>query len=516
MVNHWAIPKEGVPEGRRWIRPSTLPILISVGIVIVLSLPIEVNAYQAAESIGAASQLTPAQLGFMTHIDHIIFVVLENHAYDNYFGTYCTVKSSLCPFVANGIPPGTCVPKNPAVPSAGCVKPFNFTAANWSTHDMGHFYTNSEEAWNHGSMNGFYIAERSGCTTCGIGLNPFGHYNGTTAPIYWDLAEEFSLDDNFFSSTLDYSLPNHWHIVAGQAPQVVLENATSPPPDSVTNVSRVVSTDHLYLNESNHTESVEDLLLNSSVSWKYYDFTLGQYGKAIKIALNADRTQIESYGTAYAYFNPQAAKAESYNISFAEHFVPNQQFYWDAHNGTLPDISWVIPPGQDSDHPPDNSTLAQGWLASVVDAVEASPDWNTTAMFITWDDYGGFYDHVDPPAWESQQLGFRVPLLVVSPWVDKGYVDSTMGFFESVLHLMEWRFKLGCISVLDCSAPLPLGAFDWKRPVPRTPIMFPTNESLASYPFNPKWNGPAVIPYGTYYPPTQYVVFPDGEAPDID
>jgi phospholipase C len=430
----------------------------------------------------------------MSHIDHIVLVVMENHAYDNYFGVYCQVLGKYCPAVGNGIPKGTCVPIDPANSSAGCIKPFAYTDKNWSVSGpMPHTWGPSHEAWNNGSMNGFYLAEDSG-------LNPFGYYDGATAPIYWDLAEQYGLGDDFFSSVLSYSLPNHWYLVAGQAPGESLQHTFGPrvPAPSKGN-------DSLYLYQANHVESVEDELENSSVTWRYYDTTLGNYTSAVQ-----DTTH--HIGRAYAYWNPQAAKGESYNATFSPHFVNNTQFFSDAHNGTLPNLSWVIPHEVDNDHPPQNSSLAQGWLASVVDAVEASPDWNTTALFVTWDEYGGFYDHVAPPyANGTSTVGFRVPLLVISPYAKEDYIGSQFSYFESILHLMEWRFGLGCLQPTDCSAPLPLGFFDFGA-APRAPMMFPTTTALASYPMPLQKHNSRAKGVAAFTPPSEYVDFPGNSS----
>jgi phospholipase C len=153
----------------------------------------------------------------MSRIDHIIFVVMENHAYDNEFGTCCLVKCKYCLFAANGLPASTCVPYSTSDPTGPCIRPWNFTKANWTIPDMLHNERASTTAWDDGRMDGFYAPENSG-------TRPFGHYNGTTIPVFWDLAEEYGLDDKFFSSNLSYPLPNHWHIVAGQAP--AKENVT--------------------------------------------------------------------------------------------------------------------------------------------------------------------------------------------------------------------------------------------------------------------------------------------------
>ena len=480
-------------------------VLLAVAVGVMVCVPVDHFAISPPSS--NVPGLNPNQLGFMDHIDHIVFVVMENHAYDNFFGTYCQLQSPVCPAIGNGLPGDTCVPYNPTYAYGACIRPWNFTAKNWSlATPLPHTYLASHAAWNNGLMDGFYAAE-------GSGLDPFGHYNGSTVPIYWDLAQEYELADNFYSSILSYSLPNHWHIVAGQAPQIIAGNSTIGCPTC--NGTYVAQRDRLYLSEANHTRSIEDLLLNSDVSWKYYDFTLGSYSHAIGITLNQTTGRIGWAGHAFNLLNPQAAKAESYNASFTSHFVYNTQFYGDARNGTLPSLSWLIPPRLFSDHPPQNSTLAQTWLASVVDAVEASPDWNTTALYITWDDYGGFYDHVDPPTYAGWQLGFRVPLIVVSPYTRAGAITSSFGFFESVLRLMEWRFGLGCITFLDCRAPLPIFGFDWSQ-TPRAPMMFPTDFSLASYPYSPDWNESGSLQPRSYAAPTEFTYLPNGQGPDVD
>ncbi|MCI4345408.1 MAG: hypothetical protein L3K07_01435 [Thermoplasmata archaeon] len=480
-------PRSGSAGDRRlWVG------LVCVGILILLVVPTEV--FLSSQRRGKP----PAEDAFAAHINHIVFVVLENHAYDNLFGAYCPHVGTFCSMLNDGIPPGTCVPFNVSNPLGGCVQPYPFTARNWSlTSSLPHATKPSLEAWNGGLMNGFYAAEHSG-------FDPFGYYTANTTPVYWDLAEEYGLGDAFYSSVLSYSLPNHWHIVAGQSPEVVLNNT----PGYANGSSTYFQNDRLYLNESNQTRSVEDLLLNTSVSWTYYDSYLGSYRRAIL------DTPTHT-GRAFGYWSPLAAKAESYTAIFTKHFVPNVNFYADARNGTLPNISWVIPPGQDSDHPPANSTVAQEYAASLVNAVESSPDWNSTALFLTWDDYGGFYDHLAPPmSGDHQQLGFRVPLLVVSPYAREGYIGSGFGYFESILHLMEWRFHLGCITTLDCTAPLPLEFFDFNAPA-RAPILFPSIFNATSYPLPLEPSGPgSLLP--PYYPSSAFTVFPEGQLPDVD
>jgi phospholipase C len=429
-------------------------------------------------------------------IDHILYVILENHAYDNYFGTYCTTLGPYCQSNATGLPADTCVPYSPTEPSLGCVRPWAYTAKNDTQKDLPHDWHSSLVALDNGRMDGFLPAENAG-------VAPLGHYDGTTAPIFWDMAEQYTLSDNFFSSSLSYSLPNHWHTVAAAAPAASFNHyigiRNGGPYTSV-------AIDHEYLNQANRTESIEDLLLNSTVTWKYYDFPLGAYNQALS-------DTVGNLGSAFNYWNPQAAKFESYNQTFSPHFVVQQDFYTDARDGNLPELSWVIPFWNESDHPPNNTTFAQGWLASIVNALASSPDWSSSVMFVTWDDYGGFYDHVAPPVLPNGvPLSFREPLIVISPYARENYVSHWFGYFESVLHLMEWRFHLGCLGYLDCNAPLPLDLLDFNQ-TPRAPMLFPTSVGLAQYPMPLQPTGGRFDP-SPYTPP---IIYQDAaQGPDLD
>ncbi|HTT26030.1 MAG TPA: alkaline phosphatase family protein [Thermoplasmata archaeon] len=456
----------------------------------------------AGSTSGAAPGGVPSQTTFNKAIKHIVIVMMENHAYDNYFATYCQSRGTYCSEKADGVPPGTCVTMNPAKPKAGCVTPFPLTRKNWTINEpLPHSQTSSLAAYNNGSMNGFYLAEHSS-------VYPFGYYTGTTAPILWDLAEEYGMGDQFFSATLSYSLPNHWHLVAGDSPAAV-QGATFKASQYNKAANRT-----LYLNEANATLSIEDLLAHTNVSWKWYDHPLANnYSAAIKSTTPNGPT-----GTALLLWNPMAAKAETYNGTFTKHFVSNTNFYADAASGTLPQLSYLIPPGNDSDHPPASSARAQTWISSIVNAVEDSPDWNHTALFITYDEYGGFYDHVAPPIapGTNQTLGFRVPFLVISPYAKENYISHNVCYFECLLKLVEDRFSLPCLTAYDCNAPSLLDYFHFNQ-TPRPPIPFANTTSNASYPM-PLQNGTNFNswPSAPYVPARDLVYFPYGEGPDVD
>jgi phospholipase C len=432
----------------------------AVAIVLLLASTALVWGAEAAP----ATTLTKLAL-FDQHISHVIFLMQENHAFDSLFGTYCPVMGPFCAATANGIPPGTCLPKNLSAPTGPCIAPYNFTAQQLTPKtDLPHDWNSTHLAWNNGAMNGFFPAE--------LGRpQALGHYNGSTVPVYWDIAEQYGLADDFFSSAASYSLPNHWFEVSDAAPNASYLIALHGP-----NVT--ASQQDEYLNQSNTTPAIENQLVRSNVSWTSYDFALPSYGTA---------RLHQPAAVAYDYWNPLDSRAQSYQPSVISHFESRSDFFSAASNGTLPNLSWIVPSAQDSDHPPFNITLGQNWVAKVVDAVEKSPEWNSTVLFVSWDEYGGFYDHVAPPTRDADGDGFRVPLLVISPWMRQGFIDSTPMDFGSILHLMEDRFGLKCLGARDCLARLPLEMFNFNR-APRAPIqIFPFNK--ASYPMSLQSSG---------------------------
>lgn len=431
---------------------SFLMCLAVAGIVLGIPVP---------SAVSEVSEAATFLQEFDKHIQHVVVIFMENRAYDNYFSTYCLHTNAVCNGTGNGISPGTCEPQRNY--PGGCIVPFDFTDHNLTLNGkLPHNYNNTIHSIDHGKMDGFYSAESSG-------LQPFGHYNGSTIPVYWDMAQQYALGDNIFSSVLSYSLPNHWYLMAGQAPPIAQLYGLTP------------SERHTYLNEANTTTTVADLLNRSANdSWRYYDWPLLSYSKAINIGFRQT-------GSAYNLWSPLAAKHESYTNWYTHHFVKRTDFFNDSLKN-LPKISWVIPDGKFSDHPPANVTAGESFVLNAVNAIERSKYWNSTAIFLTWDDYGGFFDHVAPPAVDPLGLSFRVPFIVISPYTPAGLVVHQFGYFESILHLIEERWNLGCITSRDCNAPLPSAFFDFTM-LRRAPVLFSLNDT---YPMTsqslPKWD----------------------------
>ena len=447
---------------------------------------------QAATAAPASTpSTTPSKLTlFGSHISHLVVLVQENHAFDSLYGTYCPTTGTYCKNVAAGIPGGLCLPKSLINSAKGCVAPYNFSAQQLSpTLDLPHNWNSTHVAYNNGAMNGFLPAEYGSAET-------MGHYNGTTAPVYWDLAEQYGLGDEFFSPIASYSLPNHWYLLGSKAPNISYQTLITSKKSNWT----VRTT---YLDQANRTGSLEDELMNSSVSWKWYDYGLPSYSSAI---------QYKPLAQAYDYWDPLAGRAWSYTASVSSHFTSRPQFFSDAANGTLPNLSWVIPIGQNSDHPQFNLTSGQDWVADIVNALEQSPEWNSTVLFVTWDEYGGVYDHVAPPTLDGYGDGFRVPLLAIGPWIRQGYIDHTQMDFDSVLHLMEKRFGLACLGSRDCSAKMPLDLFAFGRG-PRAPIQF-LPYGQASYPMMLQSSGQ--LPYYGVRQGAAPVAYQDPASPSMD
>ncbi|MCI4369428.1 MAG: hypothetical protein L3K09_07705, partial [Thermoplasmata archaeon] len=379
-------------------------------------------------------------------IQHIVIVFQSGHSYDSYFGAYCPSVGTYCSLAANGVPSGTCVPKDPTMPGGSCVSVGALNGSSLTPPALPNDWTASTLDINHGAMNGWFQGEGGNGTA-------LGYYPGGVIPGYWNLAEEYALGDHFFSSATSSQLSNHWFSVAGRSPSEAVYDAIKPSAVGKPSAGFTAQQSQ-YLNDSNRTPTIANLLSGSPVTWKYYDFPLlPTYGSALSNA--SSRPGV--FNTA----NPFAAQKASYSPTNSTHFVSSSQFPVDAAAGALPNISFVVPPANQSEAPPNGVASGLNWTIKLVRAVESSPDWASTALFLTWDNFGGFYDHVAPPMVDSVGLSIRVPLIVVSPYARLNYVDHSQDSFESILHFIEWRYQLPSLSTRDASASLPLSYFDF-------------------------------------------------------
>ncbi len=374
-------------------------------------------------------------------IKNVIIIFQENHAFDNYFGTFPG---------AFGFEANTCEPVNPAAPNAGCVRPWR--TLNASQPQMAHAWKSSQAAFDNGSFAGF-ISSANGSRL------PMSYYDYATIPYYWDYAKRYVLLDHLFSSALTYSTANHWYEVAANAPEVSIKadgfNSTTKP---------------IYINESQSIDTLAQSLLNSSISWMYYS----EKQEAPNLS-----TAIKN-GTAFYYWNPLFAQNISYTKPYRPHFAFTSTIFNNISQGTLPEVSWVSPTFALSEHPPANVTQGMWYVTSLIDSVMRSKYWNSTLIIVMWDDYGGYYDGVTPPkiatlGGQQTGLAFRVPGLIVSPYSKQGYIDHTVYDFESTMKFLEWNFGLKNLTYRDGNANNLLPALNFSQQ-PSSPYIIPLNE----------------------------------------
>jgi len=384
----------------------------------------------------------------------------ENRTFDNYFWTYPGQV---------GYQPSLCMPLDPLQPSEGCLKPKPATSTKLKG-DLPHDWASSLVSYDNGSMNGFLEATKQ---------NPdvMKYYGNKTLPYLWDYAEHYVLADQFFSSVKSYSQPNHWYMIAGTSPQVSPSQGKAEEEKSCYDATtkQLTMSTCAYINEAQEIPTMADELTANGISWKYYDQPIPRdatLAKAIKGCAGCNP---------WNYWNPLDAKNSSYtNPAYSDNIVARKQLFSDLSHGTLPQVSWVIPSAQISDHPPANVKLGMWWIADIVDSVMKSKYWDSTAIFVLWDDYGGFFDTVAPPSVDGYGLSFRVPALIISPYAKSGYLDHTVYSFESTLKFIEWRFGLPSLTARDATANNPLNAFDFGQQ-PNAPLVIPlTQKQLAT------------------------------------
>jgi phospholipase C len=237
-------------------------------------------------------------------------------------------------------------------------------------------------------------------------------YKQADIPTYWAYAQKYALSDNFFSSMATSSTPNHMALVAGQTGGIdtTLFSPGCNSPANTLLYSRSVSGVNFWSYPCYAINSLPAELSAAGMSWRYYGF--------------------DDIWNAPEYISNLVNSPNDVRSS--------TQFINDVNAGHMATVSWVTPQGGlNSDHPPEMLEPAENFVADNVKAVMQSPYWSSTAIFVTWDDWGGFYDHVPPPVVDGVGLGPRVPLIVISPWVRSGYVSHQEAEFASIDKFIE-------------------------------------------------------------------------------
>jgi phospholipase C len=399
-------------------------------------------------SAGSASPTPTAAQGTRLelakdHIKHLIFIVQENRSFDHYFGTFPG---------AEGIPmrdgrPTVCVPD----PILGrCVPPYR---TNSHLQQGGpHAHPDSVADVNGGRMDGFIrvvidgpqkCAENRDDPGCAGYLGPLGqpdvmsYHTGRTIPNYWTYAREFVLQDHMFAPADSYTLPAHLFLISAWAARC------RDPRDPMSCVSNLELFEELEIQKSREDvpiwawTDITYLLHEQDVRWGYYVGDDTRFFGRCERSGNRERTVMQQ--VPLPWFTTVRQNHQMRNV------MGHTSYFEAAANGRLPSVSWVLPYSGVGEHPSNGEPVWKGMrhVTKVVNAAMRGPDWEETAIFITWDDWGGFYDHVVPRRVDVNGYGIRVPALMISPWARAGTIDSQTLSFDAYLRLIEDLFLDG-------------------------------------------------------------------------
>jgi phospholipase C len=404
-----------------------------------------------AESLGAVVDYNPTKqvvtittgapvvgaAGDIHKIKHVIIIMQENRSFDAYFGTYPG---------ADGIPmsggvPSVCIP-DPKTNQ--CIKPYHDT----EDKNLGgpHGGRDAARDINGGKMDGFVAdVETAGrfCKPphprCGGGRDVMGYHDRTELPNYWAYADNFVLHDRMFEPNSSWSLPSHlflvseWSAICTRAGDPSSCTSTLDDPELPIDFGAKVQPDYPWTD-------LTYLLHKNRVSWAYYVMPGQEPDTADGAMTGPQRIQnahTPGIWNPLPHFDTVKADDELGNIQ------PLASFFTAAKNGTLPAVVWICPAQPFSEHPPALVSRGQAYVTALINAVMQSPDWNSSVVFLTWDDWGGFYDHVVPPQVDSLGYGLRVPSLVISPYARKAFIDHQTLSFDAYAKFIEDDFLGG-------------------------------------------------------------------------
>jgi phospholipase C len=285
---------------------------------------------------------------------------------------------------------------------------------------------------------------------------------------YYTMAESYTFADKMFETNQGPSFPAHQYLISGTSAitdgsdLLVSENprtsAGKPAGgcDSAPGATVAVIDRSGYEGQSVYPCFARTALMNeldaAGLTWHYYQETPGP-----------------------GLWNAVDAIRSIWHTSdYANVVYPSAQVLTDINNGHLANVTWITPSGRSSDHAGATDGSGPSWVASIANAIGASPYWRSTAIFVVWDDWGGWYDHVKPPLYNSYELGFRVPLVVISPYAKRGYISHTQHEFGSILHFTEENFGLPSMGTTDARADDLSDCFDFEHaPTPFVAIPAP-------------------------------------------
>jgi phospholipase C len=311
-----------------------------------------------------------------TPLRNVIISCQENRSFDHYYG-YAPFAGSFGPPAGYSQPDG----------NGGTVAPYHLTSL--STSDIGHEWSDAHAQWHSGGMDGFFTD---------AGIISLGYYTAAELPFYYSLFPSSTLCGNYFCSVLGPTWPNRFYFAAG--------------------TSGGITTNGVWGYGVFDSPIILDLLDLYGITWKIYN-------------LGWDSVPYGNTDNVFVFWK-RFAKDNRTRAS-------KGQFLNDCKRGELPQVSWVIPSyarGWD-EHPPADISVGMNLQAELIGALRASPQWDSSAFILTYDEHGGFFDHVAPPQVDAFGLGIRVPTWVVSPWARPGHLEGTVYDHTSTLKLIE-------------------------------------------------------------------------------
>jgi phospholipase C len=403
------------------------PNLLAIGQVLIL---VPGTGRQLSEATQPGPQLStsgpmPIDAQAAAHLKHVFVIMQENHTFDNYFGTFPG---------ADGLRPGLGVPVDPGVQAGGTVVPYHLPALR--TQDLDHGQISARAAFDDGRMDGFVAAQQDRNLPGSLAL---GYYDQSDIPYYWDLAMNYVLADRFFSSAMGGSLTNHQYWVAAKG---------SGTGESIPAGGFQMTT-------------IFDRLQSADVTWKFY---VKNYDPQLNFR-HLDPTNPRDSEVAWVPLLTIPAVVDDPSKMARIQDLGN--LYQDLVKGTVPSVSYIIQGGT-SEHPPGHVGNGQNATVGIISSIMRSQAWKDSAIVLTWDDWGGWYDHVVPPQVDADGYGFRVPALIISPYAKKGYILDQTADFTSILKFIERLHGLAPLTTRDEAATDLMAAFDFGQP-PRAP-----------------------------------------------
>lgn len=375
----------------------------------------------AATALLAGPACASAAVRPTTPVKHVISLMQENHSFDNYFGTYPG---------ADGIPEGTCMLYALDNPKGACAKPFRI--GNRAIEDINHSSKVFRAQYHRGRMDGFVagLTRETGKTSA----QTMGHYDDGDIPYYWNVADNFTLFDRFFTSARAGSVTNHMYWMTGTPGN---RNGEVIPAKGFGKLPTIF-----------------DRLERRGISWKVY---VQNYDPRITF-----RAKILGDRGSQIVWVPLLDYARYIdNPRLFAHIVPIEQYYEDLRRGTLPAVSYVAPSGA-SEHPPGSIKAGETFVRTMINALMRSSSWSSSAFTWSYDDWGGWYDHVRPPKVDRFGYGFRAPALLVSAYSKRGYVSHRTLDFTSILKFIEDNWSLKPLASRDRRAQSIADAFDFE------------------------------------------------------